>query len=205
MKEARPFRKVFGRRTSAPLCASGLATSWSRGVAQALRKEDLARVAVDTTVQPKERDLPDRPEALVHAGHQPLGNFPRGRVDCSCFSRVHRQRQGQCALRVRRQGRARASRRRWRGRPATIGLGRAPCRPQPLGRARRDKLRAPRPRTNCRARKSRNAAAEPAFSISGTTRPACLGYAPDWAAGCGPHRRYWQARARSRRRGGGNA
>jgi competence protein ComEC len=43
------------------------------------------------------------------------------------------------------------------------------------------------------------------FNTAGTARPACPECAHGWAEGCEPHKPYWPARARSRRRGVGSA
>ena len=43
------------------------------------------------------------------------------------------------------------------------------------------------------------------INTAGTIRPACPECARGWAAGCAPRRRCWRVRARSKRRGGGNA
>jgi len=55
-----------------------------------------------------------------------------------------------------------------------------------------------------RARKTSRRASRK-INSGGISRPTCPGCAHASAAGCGPHRPYWRARARSRRRGAGNA
>jgi hypothetical protein len=56
-----------------------------------------------------------------------------------------------------------------------------------------------------RQRRARALAAGEWFSNGGISRPSCPGCALGWGAGFAPRSRYWQAPARSTRRGAGTA
>ena len=84
-----------------------------------------------------------------------------------------------------------------RGRRISIGHGR---RHRRNGKKPASRVRTVRPR----AMRRRGRTISRRISSAGTARRACPESARGWAAGCALRKRYWPARARSRRRGGGS-